>query len=182
MSKPANSKKVRPADKAKLSSNTKSSRLRLALSKSKSNEEEPKRSTQSLHSKRLPKIDRNSSKKTKKTKATSPSSNEENKPVRRKNNKYSNITSSGYGRSNYKPIKTKTASTNPSANSTLTDRTSKTVGTSSYISSKNLPADTSNDKKYNKGISSKTSKKSSSYPKKQISRREKTLSQLPAVK
>jgi hypothetical protein len=90
------------------------------------------------------------------------------KPTRR-NDKYANVSSSGYGRSSYKPQASKN---NPSATSTLTDKTSKTSGTSSFISS----TKSNSERDVIKGKKSRDP-----LQKRQHTKREGTLPKLPGV-
>lgn len=85
----------------------------------------------------------------------------------RRNNKYANISSSGYGRSSYKPAASKS---NPSATSTLTDKTSKTSGSLISSTKSNSERDVIKGKK-----------SSDPLQKRQHTKREGTLTKLPAV-
>lgn len=155
-----NSKKVQPTLKSSYSGS------HTRLSKYKSKEEKSKSSQQQI---KLPKI--NTSKKTGKTQgyASTSKTNQETQIGRRK--KFANVKSSGYGRTTYKPSR---KAENPSATSTLTEKTAKTAGTSSQISSKTIHNDhVASSSKHTKTVRSK---------KLQPIRREPTLSNLPSIR
>jgi len=135
--------------------------------KGKATDEKTKNSLQKI---KLPKID---NKKTKKSHANTGglrAKHETSKlghQIGGRRKKFSNVKSSGYG----KPSK---KATNPSATSTITEKTSKTVGTSSQISSKTLPKDDAvYTSKHTKAARSK---------KLQSIRREPTLTKLPSIR
>jgi len=91
--------------------------------------------------------------------------------VRKSINKYSNVASSGYGRSSYKPSKPKHPKPSPSS-STVTDRTAQTSSQISSLSS--LP--------YNDQVGERKKKRSpTSQHRKKVPMREDTISKLPAV-
>ncbi len=141
-------------------------RSRLGISKSKS-DDSSKRNNRPFH--RLPKLDKG---KTGTTSNQNP--NKLGNTVTRRKNKYANVTSSGYGKTNYKPS-SKLKSTNPSANSTLTDKTIATSGGTYGFTSKNSFGEDSKPKTTKKVVNSASRKLAST-------RKEKTQQKLPVIR
>ena len=152
-------------------------RHRFGLSKSKSEDSEGAKSNKQRPNGKLPKLDKGKSKPKTEVKGGSKSSQESSKSgktstssnIIRRNKKYANVASSGYGRTNYKP---KMKSVNPSAVSTLTEPTEKTSGgNSGYMSSKSF------------GDNSKKNRRTSSARRQLAeSGQEKTHTKLPVIR
>ena len=151
-------------------------RHKFGISKSKSEDSEGVKSNKQRPNGRLPKLDKGESKPKTEVKGGSKSSQDSSKSGKsstfsnriRRNKKYANVASSGYGRTNYKP---KMKSVNPSAVSTLTDPTEKTSGgNSGYISSRSF------------GDNPKKNRTSSARRQLAESGQEKTHTKLPVIR
>lgn len=163
--KPINSTKIQPEEKYKNSVNFMS---RLGVSKNTSEDDSKKVGRPLIY--RLPKLQNANGVDSDLTSKGKQGLKKDEKPTKLKS-KYANVSSSGYGRSTYNPGKTKT---NPSATSILSDKTSRTIGTSSYISSQTLPKSESSKKE------TQTKKAPFPHPRTQPKKREVTLPKLPA--
>jgi len=171
-SKPITNTSKSKKAKSSLTSSHEGGGSQAKLPKNKIDDEKLKKS--SKQQSKLPKFDPNRYTKKVQSHTNSIKSKQESSrignPVGTRRKKFSNIKSSGYGRTNYKP----TRKANPSATSTITEKTAKTAGTSSQISSKSLSHDDdAPTAKHAKTVRSK---------KQQPIRREPTLTQLPSIR